>query len=156
MDPTQARQDLARALDAASAAPHVADRLRAARELLLGYGAAALGIDAAAVSGLVDILERAALAPVRPARRGFAMLIVDALAVPGLLSARSSQARLDRAIRTFLESALPDVLLRSGYPFAGDVDAKLRSLAALHTSIDEHLRPLEPSIPTWLSGRPEA
>ena len=74
-------------------------------------------------------------------------------AVPGLLSVRSSQARLDRAIRALLESALPDVLLRAGYPFGGDLDARREALARLHASIDEHLRPPEPSIPTWLSGR---
>ncbi len=93
------------------------------------------------------------LAPAGPARRVFAVLLVDALAVPGLLSVRSSQARLDRNIRALLERALPDVLLRARYPFGGDVDAKRRALIALHASIDEHLRPLEPSIPTWLSGR---
>jgi hypothetical protein len=83
------------------------------------------------------------------------VLLVDALAVPGLLSARSSQARLDRAVRALVENALPDVLLRAGYPFAGDVDARRRSLSRLQATIEDHLQPLEPSNPTWLSGRTE-
>jgi hypothetical protein len=154
VDLRQARLDLARALEAAAAAPHGTDRFHAARQLLVGSGAAALHIDPATAAGLTDIVERALRAPPSRARRVFAVLLVDALAVPGLLSARSSQARLGRDIQALLESALPDVLLRAGYPFAGDLDAKRQALARLHASIDEHLRPLEPSIPAWLSGRP--
>jgi hypothetical protein len=153
MDLKQARLDLARALEAGTAAPHAGDRFRAARQLLVTTGAAALDIDPATAPGLADIVERAACAKASPVRRVFAVLLADALAVPGLLSVRSSQVRLDRGVRAFLEIALPDVLLRAGYPFAGDVDAKRRFLARLHASIDEHLRPLEPTIPTWLSGR---
>jgi hypothetical protein len=155
MDLTQARQDLACAVAAAAAEPHAADRFRAGRQMLISRGAAALHIDPTATTGLLDLVERAALAPACPERRIFAVLLVDALAVPGLLSVRSSQARLDRGIRTLVENALPDVLLRAGYPFGGDVDAKRRSLAKLHATIEEHMRPLEPSIPTWLSGLPE-
>jgi hypothetical protein len=155
MDLAQARQDLARAVAAASAASHTADRFRAARQWLVRTGAEALQIDPATVSGLADIVGRAAGAAPGPARRAFAVLLVDALAVPGLLSARSSQARLDRDICALLESALPDVLQRSGYPFAGDLDAKRRSLARLAASIDDYLRPLEPTFPAWLSGLPE-
>jgi hypothetical protein len=153
MDLTQARLDLARALEAGTAAPQAADCFRAARQCLVTSGAAVLDIDPATAPGLADIVERAACAKASPGRRVFAVLLVDALAVPGLLSVRSSQARLDRGVRALLESALPDVLLRASYPFADDVDAKRRFLARLHASIDEHLRPLEPTIPTWLSGR---
>lgn len=153
MDLAQARLDLARALRTASAAPHSADRFREARQLLVTSGAEALRIDSAAAPGLAEMIGRAASAPAGPGRRAFAVLIVEALAVPGLLSVRSAQARLDRDIRALVESALPDVLLRAGYPFGGDADAKYRSLGRLHASIDEHLRPFEPSIPTWLSGR---
>jgi hypothetical protein len=162
MDLTQARLDLARALEAAAAVPHEADRFRPARQLLmrsgaatLGIEAAALGIEAAATPELAEIVEHVARAPASPARRVFAVLLVDALAVPGLLSARSSQARLDRAVRALVENALPDVLLRAGYPFAGDVDARRRSLSRLQATIEDHLQPLEPSNPTWLSGRTE-
>jgi hypothetical protein len=154
MDLTQARLDLARALEAASAAPHAPDRFRAARRVLVTRGAGALHIDPMAAPGIADIVGCAAGAAASPARRAFAVLIVAALAEPGLLSVRSSQARLDRDIHAFLESALPDVLRRSGYPFAGDFDAKRQSLARLHASIDEYLRPLEPTFPAWLSGLP--
>ncbi len=156
MDLSHARLDLAHALVAAAAAPRTADRFRAARQLLISSGAAALHMEPAAAPGLAEIVERAVRAPASPARRVFAVLIVDALAIPGLLSARSSQARLERNIRALIESALPDVLLRAGYPFAGDLDAKQRLLTGLHASIEEHLRPLEPSIPTWLSSRPNS
>jgi hypothetical protein len=180
MDLTQARLDLARALGAASGALEAADRFRAVRQWLIARGAEALHIDPAAAPGLVEIIQRAVRAPAGPARRAFAILLVDALAVPGLLapglaaprlpapgllapglpapgllSARRSQARLERDIRALLESALQDVLWRAGYPFAGDPDAKRRSLATLAASIDEHLRPLEPTFPAWLSGLPE-
>jgi len=162
MDLTQARSDLARArsdlahaLEAGSTAALEADRVRTARQVLVASGAAALNIDPACAPGLADLVERVARAAASPARRVFAVLLVDALAAPGLLSVRSSQARLERDIRALVESALPDVLLRAGYPSAGDIDAKRRFLARLHASIDEHLRPLEPSIPTWLSGRAE-
>ncbi|HTB43985.1 MAG TPA: hypothetical protein VK741_10200 [Acetobacteraceae bacterium] len=155
VDVTQARLDLARALEAASAAPNAADRFRAARQVLISHGAAVPHIGPAVTAGLLDLVERAAHAPASPARRVFAVLLVDALAVPGLLSVRSSQARLDRGIRTLVENALPDVLLRAGYPFGGDADAKRRLLSRLHATIEDHMRPLEPSIPTWLSGRTE-
>jgi hypothetical protein len=155
MDLAQARLDLARALEAATATPHAPDRFRPARQMLVDRGAETLHIDPAAAAGLAYIVEQALQAAASPARRVFAVLLVDALAVPGLLSVRSSQARLDRNILTLVERALPDVLLRARYPFDGDVDAKRRALLALHASIDEHLRPLEPSIPTWLSGRAE-
>jgi hypothetical protein len=154
MDLTQARLDLARALEAASVAPHAPDRFRAARQLLVTRGAEALHIDPVAVPGIADVVSCAAGAAASPARRAFAVLIVVALGEPGLLSVRSSQARLDRDIHALLESALPDVLRRSGYPFGGDLDAKRHSLARLHASIDEYLRPLEPTFPAWLSGLP--
>ncbi|HEY3846771.1 MAG TPA: hypothetical protein VGL95_06630 [Acetobacteraceae bacterium] len=151
---TQARLDLARAMEATSATPHAPDRFRVARQLLITRGAEALHINPVAAPGIADIFGRAASAAASPARRAFAVLIVVALAEPGLLSVRSSQARLDRDVHALLESALPDVLRRSGYPFAGDFDAKRQSLARLHASIDEYLRPLEPTFPAWLSGLP--
>jgi hypothetical protein len=161
MDLTQARSDLARAVQDALAAPAAVDRLGAqagdrlgpVRQWLITCGATALGLDPVAAPGITDLVERAIRAPASPARRAFAVLLVDALGVPGLLTVRSSQARLDRAIQALLESALPDVLLRAGYPFGGDLEARRNALARLPTSIDEHLRPPEPSIPTWLSGR---
>lgn len=160
MDLTQARQEFARSLEAA---PDAADPLGAARRLLLARGAAALELDPTTVPGLADIVDQMARAPASPARRVFAVLLMDALAVPHLLSARSShalparssQARLDRAIHALLESALPDVLRRGGYPFSGDLDAKRRSLTKLSASIDDYLRPPEPTFPAWLSGLPE-
>ncbi len=178
MSLAQARLDLSRAVHGASATQHSTDatnaaiashpgatpranttpsgldRFRAAKQVLVTHGAAALGIDPATAPELAELVERAVRAPAGPARRIFAVLLVDALGVPDLLSVRSSRARLDRDIRALVESALPDVLLRSGYPFAGDPDEKRRAVARLHASIDEHLQPPEPSIPVWLSGRP--
>ncbi len=153
MDLAQARRDLAHALEAGTAALSQGDRFRVARQLLVTSGATASTIDPATAAGLADLVERAVHAPASAARRGFAVMLVDALAVPGLLSVRSFQLRLERDIRALAESALPDVLLRANYPFTGDADSKRRFLAGLHASIDEHLRPLEPSIPPWLSGR---
>jgi hypothetical protein len=151
MDLEQARVDLAHALEVGAPA---GERFRAARRLLISRGAEALQIDPAALPGLGVVLGRAARAPATLNRRAFAVLVVHALAVDGLLSVGSSQVRLDRDICAFLESALPDVLRRSGYPFAGDIDAKRRSLGRLHGSIDEWLAPLEPTFPGWLSGLP--
>jgi hypothetical protein len=169
MDLMQARLDLARAVQDASAAPAGVERLGASagnrlevsagnrlgpvRQWLVTCGATALGLDPAATPDIAALVEHAARAPASPARRAFAVLLVDALGVPGLLAVRSSQARLGRATQALLESALPDVLLRAGYPFGADLEARRKALARLPTSIDEHLRPPEPSIPTWLSGR---
>jgi len=146
----QARQEFADVLAADANAP---DRLQAARRWLCTRGAAVLQVEPAAAPRLPELIRRAASAPAGPARRIFAVLILDALAVPGLLVAERSQTRLERDVCALLEQALPHVLARSGYPFGGDLDARRRHLISLAAAIDDYLRPLEPSIPTWLSGR---
>jgi hypothetical protein len=155
MELTQARLLLVRAMQAASTAAQPAAQFRAARQLLVRLGAEALGIDPASITGIAELIGCAARAPASPARRNFAVLIVDALAVHGLLSARSGQLRLDHDICAFLECALPDVLLRYRYPFGADLDVRRYALAKLHASIDEHLRAPEPTFPRWLSGLPD-
>lgn len=154
MDLEQARATLRRAVAADGGAP-ADDRFRTARQFLIACGVEAAPAGASLVAGLPELIRRAASAPASPARRIFAVLIVDALGVPGLLPAGGSQARLDRAVCGLLENALPDVLLRSGYKFGDNLDAKRCSLAALVGSIDDHLRPPEPTFPAWLSGLPQ-
>jgi hypothetical protein len=138
------------------AAAESGDGLQAARLWLLQRGTDALGADRgddhAATLSLPELLARAAAAPRSPARRSFAVLIVDALTIPHLLPGALAQPRLDRAICALLENALPDVLLRARYPFAGDLDAKRQALAKLAATLDEHLHPPEPTFPPWLTG----
>ena len=153
MDLDQARRDLAGILGPDSNAPPDPDRLKAAREWLNARGGDALQIKPSTPPDLVDLIRQAASAPATPSRRTFAVLVVQALAVPGLLSGRTSQARTQRDVCRLVEIALPHVLLRAGYPFGADLDVRQRHLVMLAASIDEHLRPLEPSIPTWLSSR---
>ena len=158
-----ARREFATVLAACADGP---DRLAPARRWLAARGAEAVPGAAAGSSGaaavpggvaasigLPELIRRAASAPAGPARRTFAVLILDALAVPGLLVADRSPTRLERNVCTLLEQALPHALARSGYPFGGDLDSRRRHLVLLAASIDDYLRPLEPSIPTWLSGR---
>jgi len=146
----QARQEFASMLSACAAAP---EGFRVLRAWLAVRGAEALRIDPAASPGLPELIRRAAAAPASPARRIFAVLVLDAQSVPGLLTAGSPRARLERDICALLETALPHALARAGYPFGGDLDARRRHIAALADSIGDYLQPLEPSIPTWLSGR---
>ena len=55
-------------------------------------------------------------------------------------------------ILALLERALLNPLRRAGYPFDAAPYDKRQALARLHATIDEHLRPFEPSIPRWLHG----
>jgi hypothetical protein len=112
-------------------------------------GAECLGLERAAVGGLGGVLDRLARAVATPPRRAFAVLLVQGLAVEGLVADGPAQAR---DVCTLLESALPEVLRRSGYPFSGDADARRHFLAHLHETIDDCLRPLEPTFPRWLNG----
>jgi hypothetical protein len=147
MDLEQARAELRR-----MAAAESDGGPQAALRWLLQRGGDALGGDRGTTLGLPDLLARVAAAPRSPARRVFAVLLVDALAVPGLVQGAFSRARLDRAICTVLENALPDVLLRARYPFDGDLETKRLAVAKLAASIDEHLHPPEPTFPPWLTG----
>jgi hypothetical protein len=148
----QARLELAEATKAGAGTQDAADRFRPARQVLIRRGADALDVDPASLPGLAEMIAQLAAAAAGPGRRVCAILILDALAMPGLLTVRSSQPRLDRDIRRLVESALPDVLRRAGYPFTAEADTRRRSLISLATSLDEYLQPPEPTFPPWLSG----
>jgi hypothetical protein len=142
MDIEAARDELAQA---AARDP----RLRAAHDLLIARGAEALQIPPHPGLTLDEIVRIAIDAPSTDARRAFAILLVHALGIPGLLPA---SGRVASDIRTFLERALLNPLRRAGYPFDGSSYDKRQVLARLHATIDEHLCPPEPSIPLWLHG----
>lgn len=142
MDLDKARADLARA-------SRTGTDLNAARAVLIDFGAEAFALPRPGARSLVDIIRIAANAPPGRQRRDFAVLLVHALGVEGLLPNRGDTAD---ALRAFIERALLNALRRAGYPFDGSAYDKRRALAGLHATIDEHLRPLEPSIPRWLHG----
>jgi len=146
VDLEAARAALARALGSHHPAATRAARFGAARAILLEHGIAALRVTRLSLD---EIVRAATPLPPSEARRDFAVLLVHALAVEGLLPARGEA---ERAIHAFLERALLNPLRRAGYPFDGTPYDKRRALAGLHATIDEHLRPPEPSIPRWLHG----
>lgn len=152
MDHDQAMRDLKRALHAMGAETAAPGHLHAARQLLLDRGRAALAIDPAINPPLARIIEIAVTARPNPDRRSFAVMLVHALGVDGVVRTRSTRANLDRAICSFVESALQNPLHRSGYPLSAETSDKIRFLIGLGGSIDQHLTPLEPTFPTWLSG----
>lgn len=152
VEQTEARRELAAILGAGGMALPAADQLAAVRSWLSARAADALGDQRPAAPGLADLVGLVAAAPVSPARRTFAILILDALAVPGLVPEHGPRARLERDVCSLAERALPHILYRAGYPFGADVEVRRRHLMALAASLDEYLQPPEPSIPTWLSG----
>jgi hypothetical protein len=149
VDLEAARLDLIRALDAHQTATTRAANFAAARAILIEHGIAALRIASRSGLSLDDVIRAAVSLPQSEARRDFAVLLVHALAVEGLLPARGEP---ERAIHALLERALLNPLRRARYPFDGTPYDKRRALAGLHASIEEHLRPPEPSIPRWLHG----
>jgi hypothetical protein len=151
MDLEQARRDLARALDAQTE-PSGEKRAQAARLVLVAAGMAALGLDAASRLSLAEVIARAVGAPQSPARRGFAVLLVCALGVDGVVAAGSKRGQLDRDGCAFVETALPSVLQRAGYPFGGEAYERRRALGRLQANIDELLKPLEPTFPPRVQG----
>lgn len=108
---------------------------------------AALGTEGSSEPSLAAAISLAADAPSGEGRRDCAVLVVHALAVPGLVPAASSGDVCGLA-----ERALRDVLLRCGYPFGGSTDEKLQVLARLHVNIKELMQPLEPTFPSWIQG----
>jgi hypothetical protein len=119
-------------------------RLRFARQILIDRGLEALKIESPSNPTLEAVIGAAAIAPQTPARRTFAVLIVHALAVRGLVPTGATSD-----VCTLIESALLHVLLRSGYPFGGTIYEKRQVLDRLHTKIDELLEPLQPTFPNW-------
>jgi hypothetical protein len=142
MDLDKARADLAQASGAGK-------DFNTARAVLIDSGTQAFGLPGSGARSLADIIRIAAEAPPSRARRNFAALLVHALGVEGLLPHRGDAAE---ALRSFVERALINALRRAGYPFDGSAYDKRRFLAGLHATIDEHLRPLEPTMPRWLQG----
>jgi hypothetical protein len=127
-------------------------RLRAGRNVLIVWGCEALGIEHSAGLPLHDLIAIAVDAPPTAARRSFSMLLVHALAVEGLVASKSHRSELDRNVCALIESTLPAVLQRFGYPFSSDTYERRRSLDRLHVTIDDLLRPLEPTFPPGIQG----
>ena len=108
------------------------------------------GVRAFQLSGhpdLAAVLASAAAAQTTPQRQAFAVLIVHALGVNGLIPPRSAAD-----VCRLIETSLPKALIRAGYPFSGSTSERLQSLARLHLSIDKLMEPLEPTFPTELKG----
>jgi hypothetical protein len=109
MNLQRALHDLRQALDEHSA-QNAESRLRAGRQVLVVRGCEAFGIERSARLSLHDLLTIAVNAPLTIGRRAFAVLLVHALAVEGLVTSKSHRGQLDRSICAFVESALPTVL----------------------------------------------
>jgi hypothetical protein len=119
-------------------------RMRAARQVLVRHCVALLGIEPRDQLSVAEIVRLANEAPARPARRSCAVLMVHALAMPGLVPPGSFGT-----ICALVEGALHHVLLRCGYPFGGPIEQKMHVLERLHATIGELMLPLEPTFPNW-------
>jgi len=144
MNVEDAVRDLTKALCAGSA-PQA--RLRAARRVLASRMAALLDQGEPAPLSVPDAIRLALHAPSRPAQRACAVLLVHALATPGLVP---PAAAADTC--ALVEGALRDALSRSGYPFAGATEARIAVLERLHLRLGELLEPLQPTFPNWIQG----
>jgi hypothetical protein len=149
MDQDDARCALDDVLVAADSSPE--RRARAVQRILIEQGTAAFCIAAAS---LHQIICRATQAPQSSERRAFAVLLVHALRIKDAVRPRSKWQQFDRDVCTFVESALLNPLRRAGYPFSGSTYDKMQFLSGLHATLDEHMKPLEPTFPAWLSGLP--
>ena len=87
MDIAEALRDLGAALAAAEGARGRDARLRAARQVVADRCVTALGLELPGQPSIAAVIKLAADAPDRPARRDCAVLVVHALAVPGLVPA---------------------------------------------------------------------
>jgi hypothetical protein len=150
MDLEQALRDLDQAL--ADAQRGHEQRLQAARQVLIDAGSEILGMGASRPLSLAGIVGLMQDVPRGPDRRSFALLLVHALGVAGLVRPRSGRASFDRDLCAYLENALPSALQRSGYPFDEPTYDRIRFLEGLHAAIDLHVKPLDPTFPPWLSG----
>jgi hypothetical protein len=119
-------------------------RMRAARQVLVRHCVALLGIELPEQPSVPAMIKLAAESPARPTRRSCAVLMVHALATPGLVPHGSAGN-----ICALAEGALHDVLLRCGYPFGGSIERKMQVLERLHATISELMQPLEPTFPNW-------
>ena len=147
MNVDEALRDVDSALAAADGARGRDAGLRAARQVVAGRCLAVLGIEQPGPASFAAVVGLASDAPAGSPRRVCAVLLVHALAVPGLVPAASAES-----VCALVEAALRDVLLRCGYPFGGSIEEKLRVLERLHTTIGELMQPMEPTFPNWIQG----
>jgi hypothetical protein len=120
------------------------NRLRAARQVIVDHCLVVLGEKARRTATIADVVRLAAAAPDPVAKRDCTVLVIHALAVPGLIPPASGAD-----VCALAESGLNSVLLRCGYPFAGSVAEKTAVLERLHRTIGELMQPLEPTFPNW-------
>ena len=146
MDIEAARTEITRALGAVTSD---GTAFRAARTVLINSGIEALSVTPSPGVSLDDIIRTAMDAAPTADRRDFAVLLVHALGVKGLLPVHGET---EPNIQLFLERALLNPLRRAGYPFGGTRYEKRQALAGLHAMINEHLRPSEPTFPRWIHG----
>ncbi len=144
MDLEAARQALAEAVAAGAADANPKMRFRVARSLLRDMATQAT--EGPLGQSLADAIRATEERPNTTAMRVFAVVLVHALGVPGLVDTGLP------AIQRFLERVLHHTLRRARYPFEGTADQKRLALERLHLTIEDDMRPLEPSIPTWIPG----
>jgi len=144
MDFEAALREIADAVAAGEGARARDGKLRLARQVLARNCLVALEINMPAERSLPDVIRLATQAAVRSAQRTCAVLLVHALAVPGLVPAASAET-----VCALMESTLHNVLRRMDYPFSGSLEAKMRVLERLHVKIGELMQPLEPTFPNW-------
>jgi hypothetical protein len=149
MDQDYAHRELDDVLVAADLSPD--RRARAVQRILMEQGTAAFCITAAS---LHQIICHATQTPQSPERRAFAVLLVHALRINDTVRPRGKSAQFDRDVCRFVESALLNPLRRAAYPFSGSTYERMQFLSGLYATLDEHMKPLEPTFPPWLSGLP--
>jgi hypothetical protein len=142
MDFEAVRSALAHEIEAAHADTDANGRFSGARRVIITAGIEALQIEYSNGLSIGDVLLRAVGAPRTPDRRNFAVLVIEALAIDGLIPSTSERADVDRNICSLAESAVPDVLSRFKYPFKGQSYEKRSALEGLHASVVELLSPL--------------
>jgi hypothetical protein len=149
MDQERAHRELDDVLVAADLSAE--RRTRAVQRILIAQGTAAFCITA---TSLHQIICRATQTPQCPERRAFAVLLVHAIGIKDAVRPRGKSGQFDRDVCTFLESALLNPLRRAAYPFSAPTYDKMQFLSGLYATLDEHMKPLEPTFPPWLSGLP--
>jgi hypothetical protein len=142
MDLQAARSALASEIEAAHADPNLNTRFVGARRVVTAVGIEALQIQYSNGLSLGDVLLHAVSTPRMPNRRSFAVLVIDALAVDGLIPSTSERPDIDRNICALAESTLPELLDRFKYPFKSQSYEKRRALEGLHARVVELLSPV--------------
>ena len=142
MDLDAARSALAGEIMTAQAETNLNGRFSGARRVITAAGIEALKIQYSNGLSLGDVLLHAVGAPRTPDRRSFAVLVIDALAVDGLIPSTSERPDIDRNVCSLAESALREVLDRFKYPFKSQSYEKRRALEGLHASVVVLLSPV--------------